>query len=181
MNEAMDGNTGAPQWGDGIADKIQVDLYEENAPYAPIGVSISGINLADSGFASFNVAQTLNGNYFIKVSNRNHLQTWSAIAIPFNTNPVVYDFTSDMMQAYGTDAQVMIAPNIYAFYLGDLDQGGWVDADDFNLFEPDLTMGATGFYISDFNGSGWVDADDFNLFEPRLTMGVAAQYPAKKK
>ena len=180
MNEAMDGNTGGPQWGLGISDKIQVDLFDENAAYAPIGVSISGVNVAPDGLATFDVSSSLSANYFIRVSTRNHLSTWSSISVPFNTNPVVYDFTSDMMQAYGIDAQVQVAPNKYAFFLGDLDQGGWVDSDDFNLFEPDLTMGVTGFYSSDFNGGGWVDSDDFNMFEPRLTMGVSSQWPGAK-
>ncbi len=179
MVEAMDGNVGEPQWGYGIADRVQVDLYEENAPYDPHGVSISGIDLSTHGLASFQVSPTHNGNYYIKVSSRNHLATWSGIAVPFNTNPVEYYFTTGAFQAYGSDPQIQVSsgPDLFAFYLGDLDQGGWVDADDFNLFEPELTYGSTGFYAADFNGSGWVDADDFNLFEPRLTLGNATEYP----
>ncbi|MFZ4707941.1 MAG: hypothetical protein ACOYMF_18210, partial [Bacteroidales bacterium] len=71
-------------------------------------------------------------------------------------------------------------PPLFAFYLGDLDQGGWVDAIDFNLFEPELTAGSVGFILSDFDGGGWVDAVDFNMFEPRLTSGNSSEYPAKK-
>ncbi len=175
MNEAMDGNTGVPQWGYNIADRIQVDLFEEIPPYNPLGVSISGIDLSTDGLASFQISSSHNGNYYIRVHNRNHLETWSSIAVPFNTSSVNYNFTTSMLQAFGTDAQVMVEPGKYAFYAGDLDQNGWVDADDFNLFEPALTIGAIGFLPSDFNGSGWVDADDFNIFEPRLTSGVASQ------
>ncbi len=183
MNEAMDGNMGTPQWGANIADRIQVDLYNENSPYAPIGLSISDINLATNGLATFNVSSIHSGNYYIQVSNRNHLSTWSAIAVPFNTNNIEYDFTSDLYQAYGSEPQVQVAinPNSFAFYLGDLDQGGWIDAIDFNLFEPNLTEGVVGFTLTDFDGGGWVDAIDFNIFEPRLTVGNSSEYPAKKK
>ncbi len=182
MLPVMDGNTNLPQWGYGIADRIQVDLFDENAPYAPIGVSISGIDLDTSGRASFQVSPTWSGNYFIRVRNRNHLETWSSIAVPFNTTNVYYDFTTSLFQAYGSNPQVLVkdAPLVYAFYLGDLDQGGWIDAVDFNLFEPDLTSGSTGFSNSDFDGGGWVDAVDFNLFEPRLTLGNSTEYPGKK-
>ena len=182
MNEAMDGNTGLPQWGYGIADRIQIDLFEENPPYAPIGVSISGIDLATNGLASFQVSPTWSGNYYIRVRNRNHLETWSAVAVPFNTTNVDYNFKTGLLQAYGSDPQVMVSsnPSIYAFHLGDLDQGGWIDAIDFNMFEPDITAGSVGFYSSDFDGSGWVDAIDFNMFEPRLTVGNSTEYPGKK-
>ena len=177
MIEAMDGNTNQPQWASGIADKIQIDLFQENYPYTPLGVSISGIDLNTNGSATFQISSSHNGNYFMKVSNRNHLATWSAIAIPFNTETVYYNFSSDMLQAFGTDPQMQPVPGKYAFYLGDIDQGGWVDTDDFNLFEPNLILGTTGFLSSDFNGGGWVDSEDFNLFEPRLTSGVTSQYP----
>ena len=183
MNEAMDGNTGLPFYAPGIADRIQIDLFEEFSPYNPIGVSISGIDLATNGVASFQISPTHSGNYYIRVSNRNHLATWSAIAVPFNTAVVNYDFATSLFQAYGSSPQVQMSssPDAFAFLLGDLDQGGWIDAVDFNMFEPDLTNGATGFYTTDFDGGGWVDAVDFNMFEPRLTLGNASEYPAKKK
>ncbi len=177
MHEAMDGNTGQPYYGDGIADKIQVDLYNENTPFAPAGVSVSGIDLATNGLASFQISTSLNGNYYVKVSNRNHLTYWSAIAIPFNTSTVNYYFTTDMLQAYGSDPQVQVSPGIFAFFVGDLDQGGWVDANDFNIFEYDLIMGTVGFLPSDLDGSGWVDSDDYNVLEPRLMFGVFTEYP----
>ena len=93
-----------------------------------------------------------------------------------------WDFTTASLQAYGSDPQVQVShsPDLFAFYLGDLDQNGWIDASDFNIFEPELTAGSTGFYTSDFDGGGWVDAVDFNLFEPRITAGNAAEYPGKK-
>ncbi len=177
MTEAMEGNANVPQYGYGIADKVNVDLFEENSPYGSIGVSVSGVDLDTSGLASFYISSIHSGNYYIRVTNRNHLETWSALAVPFNTPTVNYYFTSDVMQAYGMDAQVQVAPGMFGFYLGDLDANGWIDAEDFNLFEPGLTFGLTGFLISDFDGNGWVDSDDFNLFEPRLTYGMATQHP----
>ncbi len=182
MFAAMDGNIGEPKWGYDIADRVQIDLFEENAPYNSIGVSISGIDLSTSGIASFQISPTWTGNYYIRIRNRNHLETWSSIPVPFNTNPVEYDFSMSAFQAYGGNPQVQVSfnPDLFAFFLGDLDQGGWIDALDFNLFEPELTNGSTGFYDADFDGGGWVDALDFNMLEPRITMGNATEYPSKK-
>ena len=181
LNEAMDGNTGLAAWGEGIADKVNIELIQEAAPYSTLQLE-SDLNLSTHGLASFTTSCVNNGNYYIKVRNRNHIETWSSIPLPFNTNPVEYDFRYDAYQAFGGNPQVQVSANpaLYAFYLGDLDQNGWVDADDFNMFEPDLTLGSTGFNPADFNGGGWVDADDFNMFEPRITAGNAAEYPAKK-
>ena len=183
----IDWNTGLtfPKYGAGIADKIQVDLYQENSPFNSIGVSVSGINLLTNGLASFQVSPSLSGNYYIKVRTRNHLEIWSAIAVPFNTATINYDFTTLAANAYqapgGNDPQIQIATGVFAFFLGDLDQSFSVDFDDFNLFEPYLNGGTYGFTIADFNGNGLVDFDDFNLFEPRLTEGPFSQYPGMKK
>ncbi|MFZ4059108.1 MAG: hypothetical protein ACOYKE_13275, partial [Ferruginibacter sp.] len=128
------------------------------------------------------VSSTNSANYYIKVSTRNHLASWTSIAVPFNTPIVNWYFNTSLLNVYGSDPQVQVStsPDAFAFYLGDLDQGGWVGSEDFNLFEPDLTAGSTGFYTADFDGGGWVGSEDFNLFEPRLTAGNFTEYPGKK-
>ncbi|MEI8203402.1 MAG: hypothetical protein WCH34_10350 [Bacteroidota bacterium] len=173
------------KYGNKIADRIQVDLFNENSPYAPIGVSVGGIDLHTNGLASFQVSASWSGNYYIRVRSRNHLEVWSAYAVPFDTTTVEYYFTTNALNAYqaagGIDPQIQVAQDVFALYVGDLDHSLGVDFDDFNLFEPFLTDGTYGFTIADFNGSGLVDLDDFNLFEPMLTFGPFAQYPGMAK
>ncbi len=178
LREAVDGNTGLPKWGVGIADKIDLELHQATAPYASV-CSENNLALATNGIVTSAMPCADSSDYYIAIKNRNHLQTWSAVPVPFNNQNITYDFTMDAMQAYGLNGQVQVAPNVWAFYLGDIDHGGWVDALDFNMFEPDLTAGSVGFYDADFDGGGWVDALDFNLFEPRLTEGVSSQWPGK--
>ncbi len=183
MVEAVDGNLGTPQYGAGIADHIQIDLFSQNAPYTAVGNSYTNVDLSTTGLATFKVPSNLNGAYYIRVSNRNHLMLWSALPISFATSPVNYNFSTDNFQGYGSNPQVQVYfnPTIYALYLGDMDQSTYIDLDDFVIFEPDLTNGTTGFLITDINGSGYVDLDDFVLFEPRLTLGNASEFPGKKK
>ncbi|MEI8204251.1 MAG: hypothetical protein WCH34_14610, partial [Bacteroidota bacterium] len=185
MVEALDidWNSGMTfaKYGQGIADRIQVELYEETPPYDSPIVNVSGIDLATNGLATFQISPSYNGSYFIRVLSRNHLEVWSAMPVSFNLTTVDYDFTTNALNAYqapgANDPQVQVASGEYAFYLGDLDQSLGVDFDDFNVFEPYLNEGTYGFNIADFNGNGLVDFDDFNLFEPRLNLGPFAQYP----
>ncbi|MEI8202186.1 MAG: LamG-like jellyroll fold domain-containing protein, partial [Bacteroidota bacterium] len=188
MVEAQDIDWGSgttfSKYGSGVADKINVELWEAFPPYTPV-VSLSGIDLATNGQASFQVSASLNRSFYIKVSSRNHLSTWSASAVSFNTSTIVYDFTTNALNAYqapgGNDPQIQVAAGKYAFYLGDLDQSLSVDFDDFNVFEPYLNDGTYGFTIADYNGNGLVDFDDFNVFEPRLNEGPFSQYPGMAK
>ncbi len=180
MVETMDGWSATPQWGFGIADKVTLELHQENDPYTVV-ISQNNLDLLTDGTITSSTPCANRGDYYIGIKTRNHLQTWSRLAIPFNLLSVNYDFTTSALQAYGQDAQVQVSPNVYAFYLGDLDQFGWVDSDDYNIFEPNLTNGDVGFLISDFNGDGWVDSMDYNLVEPRLTYGTTASYPTMKK
>ena len=185
MNEAQDidweSGLTYSKYGHDIADRIQVDLYDESPPYDPIGISISGIDLSTAGWASFQIDAAHNESYYIRVSSRNHLELWSANTIPFNNPLIIYDFTTSAQNAYqapgGNDPQIQITLGVFACFLGDLDQSMSVDFDDFNIFEPYMNDGVYGFTIADFNGNGLVDFDDFNLFEPRLNEGPFAQYP----
>ena len=183
MLAAIDGNTGFPKWGANVADKIEVELFHENSPYNSTGVKVEGINLSTNGLAVFTTTPLARGNYFIKVTNRNHLEIWSATAVSFNNPSIDYSFLSGSNQAYGTDAmiQVYFSPDRFAMFCGDLNQSGYVDLDDFTIFEPDNTVGNSGFLVTDINGSGYVDLDDFTLLEPRITAGNAAQSPGKRK
>ena len=181
MIECIDGNTGFPQWGAGITDKINIELRQATAPYGVVE-TFNNVNLHTNGMASVQVNPQNSGSYYIKITNHNHLETWSATAVPLTNAISNYDFSTGLLQAYGSSPQALVsgAPETFAFYLGDLNQSGYVDLDDFVIFEPDLTNGNTGYLISDFNGSGYIDLDDFALFEPRLTLGNASEYPAKK-
>ncbi|MEI8203563.1 MAG: hypothetical protein WCH34_11155 [Bacteroidota bacterium] len=176
LMEAINGTTRNPQWGQGISDKIDISLYNAMPPHS-LQYTQNNVNLYTNGIATMTSSCANNGNYFIAIKNRNHLQTWSAIALPFSSAFVSYDFTTDMMQAYGVDAQKQLALNKYAFYAGDLNENGTINSDDFNILDQDLMLGIIGFTPSDMNGNGWVDADDFNLFEPNFVRGISAQFP----
>ncbi len=179
MHEVIDGVTELPKWGNGIADVINIELHQSSFPYGLVQ-EFDNVFLSTLGKASVGLDPLLKSNYYISVSNRNHIKTWSAHSISFDMPKVIYNFKSNALQAYTYGdmlPQAEVSPNVFAIHLGDLDQGGWVDSDDFNYFELDLIFGNWGYLTTDFNGNGWVDAEDFNAFEPNLTLGVISQYP----
>ncbi len=176
MNVAYDGNTNSPKWSNNVADKIDIELHSEVHPHGAV-FNQRNVDLSINGTASINVPSTFNSNYYIGIKNRNHLETWSAIPIPFNTYSVAYDFTSSMLQAYGIGTQTLVSSNKYAFIAGDVNQDGMIDLNDFIVFEPELISGTMGFNVTDFNGSGYVDLDDFVVFEPRLAQDHISQTP----
>ncbi|MEI8205012.1 MAG: hypothetical protein WCH34_18485, partial [Bacteroidota bacterium] len=186
MLEALDGNNNyEPKWGWGIADQIQVNLFLASDLYNPVDAQINNpIDLLTDGLATFTVPSTINGDYYIQVRNRNHLETWSADVVSFNTgsNPVEYDFTTSADKAYAFEGgdllpQVMVAPGIYAFYVGDVNQDGIIDSGDFGLFSADNEITAYGYLPTDFNGDGFVDSSDFGLLDPRITTYTYTQRP----
>ncbi len=179
MNAAMDGNTGLPKWGSSIADKIDVRLFHATSPFSLIA-NFNNISLSSAGNAIVPIPASLNGNYYVSIRNRNHLEAWSASPISFNSWIIHYDFSTSNFQAYGLDAQKQVVYGVFALYVGDVDQSTFVDLDDFLIFEPNLTNGSVGFLTSDFDGSGYVDLDDFVLFEPSITEGNSSQFPGKK-
>ena len=184
MLEAQDvnwnNNATYAKFGSGIADQIDLELHQESAPYN-IMFAQNNLNLSTAGYTDVNIPCENTANYYIAIKNRNHLQTWSALAVPFNTSAINYDFTTSATSAYqasgGGNPQAQVGNGVFAFYCGDLNQSMRVDFDDFNLFEPFMTGLTYGYTIADINGNALVDFDDFNIFEPRLNEGPFAQYP----
>jgi hypothetical protein len=109
--------------------------------------------------ASFEFAP--NGNYYIVVRHRNHLETWSSVPQSFVTgNPVNYDFTTASNKAYGNNMKPV--GSVWVFWGGDADQDGSVlIVNDYNLFKQNF--GQDGYLSPDFNGDKYVDGYDLSI------------------
>ncbi|MBL7766859.1 MAG: hypothetical protein JNJ58_12235 [Chitinophagaceae bacterium] len=158
----------------GISDSISVFLQEANPPHL---ITFSDTSLLPiNGQFNFTFPAALIGSsQYLVVKHRNHIETWSANPVTLSGNSN-YDFSTSATQAFG-DNQVQVAPGIFAFYSGDIDQSGGVDGDDFNLLDPDIQVGNGGYLSTDLDGSGGVDGDDFNIFDPNAQNGVGAFLP----
>ncbi len=185
MYETMNGNTGLPEYGTGIADHVTVELHASSAPYAVV-TSYTDVALSTNGTATVAVNDSLSADYYIRILPRTGLAVWSATPVSFTGAINNYNFTDNLSKAYtnsgGTPkAMKKMAPGIYALYLGDLDHGKNINLDDMNILLPTVIAGSVGFLETDLDGGGWVDIDDMAALVHNIVLGPYEQSPAGGK
>ena len=157
------------------ADDITVSLHDAVSPYNMV-YTFSG-RVGTNGQLVCNFPGSVAGNsFYIVLTHRNSLETWSAIAIAFTAN-TSYSFVTSAAQAYGSNQTDVSGTGIFAIYNGDVNQDDVVDGLDFNDWETDNNNFAGGFVGTDFNGDGIVDGLDFLIWEPNNNNFVGAVLP----
>jgi hypothetical protein len=155
-------------------DTVQVNLHRDVPPYDLL-FSETAI-LHTHGNLSCNFPATTSGNnYFISITHRNSVNTWSANPVLFSTL-TTYDFSASSLQAYGEN-QVEVEPGVFALFTGDINQDGVVDGLDYNDWENDNNNFAGGYFSTDLNGDGIVDGLDFIYWEQNGNNFVGAVVP----
>lgn len=142
-----------------VNDTARLILRNDFSPYSI--VDSAKTFLSNDGYGDFWFTNALNNvNYYIVAKHRNALETWSASTIQFNPVFVSYDFTFNPSQAYGANMIQVDNDPLYAFYSGDADQDGNIDATDLVLIYNDLTTLTSGYVNTDLNGDDFVDTSD---------------------
>ncbi len=138
-----------------VTDSVTVYLANASAPFAR--VDSARVVLSPTGTSAVNFSKAPNGNYYLVVNHRNHLETWSKLAQSFSTNNAVnYDFTTAATQAFGDNMKQI--GSIWVLYGGDANRDGSIDAMDIAIFTQEF--GNLGYLRSDFNGDEDVNALD---------------------
>ena len=110
----------------------------------------------------------VSGNsYYIAVKHRNHLETWSKLPVLFGSS-TSYDFSSSLTQAYDDGVNppmAAMAGNKFAFFGGDVNQDGTVDASDMAEVDNDNAVFAFGYNVTDVSGDGTSDASDISIID----------------
>ncbi|MBL0108659.1 MAG: hypothetical protein IPP52_15615 [Ignavibacteria bacterium] len=117
------------------------------------------------------------GNYYIKLIHRNCIETWSSN--PQSLNGISnYDFTSASSQAFGNNLkQADTAPLRYAFFSGDINQDGTIDASDVSSVENDVFNSVSGYITTDVTGDDFADAQDVSIADNNAFNSVSAVTP----
>jgi hypothetical protein len=157
-----------------VADQITVKLAQENAPYTIVR-EFNNVNLLRNGKCAVAVPASLTGNYYIVISHRNSIETWSANPVSFAASPVEYDFTSAYSQAYGDNLAPM--NGIYAIFTGDVDGDGIVGIYDMGAVENASNVFAAGYLPEDVNGDGAVGIYDMGFIENNSNIFVSVSKP----
>ncbi len=155
MNEAR--NSAGPMWGDGIADKITLELHDASI-YSNIIYADTDVCLGTTGLARADIPPVLTGSYYVTIKHRNSIETTSATPLSFAGSGLSYSFDTPA-KAYGNNLK-QIAAGVYGIYAGDVNTDGVVDALDNTLVDNDAAAFLTGYRVSDYNGDGKVDNAD---------------------
>ncbi|NVO20032.1 MAG: DUF5018 domain-containing protein [Bacteroidetes bacterium] len=173
MMEAL--GTSGPQFGSGVADKVNIELHNAVSPYATEYTLNNCTLMTDGTLSVTNVPAGITGSYYLVVKHRNSLETWSNSAVSFGSSPVTYDFSTSASKAYGNNLK-SLGP-IFAIYGGDATQDGVVDGSDMAAIDNASTAILTGYFVEDVNGDGVVDGSDMALIDNNSTAIVQVLKP----
>lgn len=122
--------------------------------------------LNTNGDALFGFPVTLPiGNYYLVVEHRNCTATFSASTMMPVTG-MNYNFSNSSASFIGI--KKLIAPGLWAFYSGDINQDQNIDLLDAPLLENDVVNYASGYLATDLNGDGNVDLLDLGMLENNI-------------
>jgi subtilisin family serine protease len=143
-----------------VSDTVRVFLRNAVSPFQKIDSAKGLLNSGGQGTFSFSRA-TGSSAYFIQVSHRSAIETWSKTTQTFFLNNLNYDFTTDSAKAYGNNMSKYGTK--WVFYNGDADRNNVIDASDLSMMDNDAANYVSGYVSTDLDGNNFVDATDFAI------------------
>ncbi|MBK6877200.1 MAG: PQQ-dependent sugar dehydrogenase [Ignavibacteria bacterium] len=159
-----------------IKDTVKVYLHQATAPAQIVDSATAVIDSTTlKGYCFFNNAPT--GLYYIRVTHRNGLDTWSKSGGEAMTRGAVsiYDFTLAASQAYGNN--LLLKGTRYCIYSGDVNSDGTIDGTDNSTIDNDVNTYVTGFVLTDLNADYIVDGSDLLIAGNNASNFVAVVNP----
>jgi hypothetical protein len=137
--------------------------------------AVTGV-LNTNGQGNFIFSSTPTGNYYIKITHRNSLETWNASPISLGVGGTVnYNFTTSASQAYGNN--IILTSGRYCDYSGDVTQEGSVDLNDVVSVNNATSVFTTGYVVQDVTGDNLVDLSDLIITFNNASLFVAKITP----
>ncbi len=155
-----------------MTDTVTIELRNPVAPFS-IAASIKTMLGSDgTAICNFQIA----GSYYLVVTHRNGLQTWSANPVVLSALPLLYDFSTAAAQAYGSN-QADVGNGVFAIFSGDINQDENIDLLDLVYVETDINDFQFGYFATDLNGDGNVDLLDSPIVEGNINDFVFSSHP----
>jgi phosphatidylinositol-3-phosphatase len=146
----------------GKCDTVTVELAQSSSPYAISYSANAVVDTLGNSVADFPVS-AYGTSWYIIVSSRNTLKTWSALPIQF-INTIDYDFSNASSKAFGNN-QKNLNNGYFGIYSGDVNHDNKINMSDFNILKNVLYFFVTGYSAYDLTGDGLVESTDFSLIE----------------
>jgi hypothetical protein len=164
-----------------LTDCDYIDISAMDATDGTLKETQTGLLQTDGTVnATFTTLSAL-ASYYIRLTHRNALETWSALPVDFSATSTAspYDFTTAQTQAYSTDYSLygmhQMADGPWAILSGDMGtnpyptglgiQDGNIDSYDFNYWDADNAAFNYGYLVGDLNGDVNVDLYDYNFWD----------------
>lgn len=159
-------------------DTVRAYLRNATFPFAIVDSAKEIVNL-NTLKASFKFVNAVNGNYYLQMKHRNSIETWSNSALTYNVSSTLnYDFTFSANQAFGNNQiNVDNTPVSFAFYSGDINQDGTIDASDVSEVDNDANNSLSGYVKTDVTGDDFVDAQDVSIVDNNAFNSVSLIRP----
>ncbi len=147
-----------------MSDEFVLSLYSAGFPYPLIEQSSATVDSL-SLTASFSFVNVSSGSYYLGITHRNSIETWSAVPVSYTGGGILnYDFTSSIAQAYGNNMkQIDTFPLKFGIYSGDVNQDWVIDGTDTGLIDNDAFEFVSGYVGTDLTGDYTVDASDASI------------------
>ncbi len=145
-----------------MKDTVRAYLRNNSAPYA-IADSTKTVIDSVSFTGNFLFSKANAGTYYLVLTHRNSIETWSkAGGEAYNPSvPFSFSFNADSSKTFGKNViRVDESPLTYAIYNGEVTSDGAVDLDDILDVYNDASNFSTGYLKSDITGNRITDLSD---------------------
>jgi hypothetical protein len=134
---------------------------------------------------TFSNAVSAGTAYYIRVTHRNAIETWSGAPVMMSTS-TSYNFTDAASKAYGNNPVLTGDGMFYAFYSGDISdagtatvgiQDGVIESQDYSDMENAVYITLGGYVTEDITGDGVVESTDYSIMENNVYFTIGTQHP----
>jgi hypothetical protein len=167
-------------------DTISVSAMS-SLDYTPVQVQKGILKTDGTVSVTFRSPVLIGSSYYIRITHRNALETWSAAPVFFN-ELTTYDFSTSLSQAFslggGLDPMHQMIDGPWAIMSGDMSDGvtsglqdGNIDLLDFPEWDNGNTNFSLGYLPADLNGDVNVDLLDFPFWNANNSLFAYTQHP----
>lgn len=162
-----------------VSDTVSVSIRQSVSPFNTVATAKFYLNTSGTNTQQFDGSTVLNGApYYLQLTHRNSIETWSSSPVSFVNGNLYYDFTTSASQAYGNNMiSVDGSPVAFAVFGGDVNQDGTVDATDVSMIDNDASNFVTGYVVTDLTGDDFVDGTDFVIADNNAANFVSVIRP----
>ncbi|GEM_PF-1357001 len=145
-----------------VKDTVTVSLRYNRSPYQIAETKKAVLDSNGSGIFNYNTIGNYS-NYYIAVTHRNMVESWSRLTPYFHSNALSYNFSQSIGNTFGFN--VIQKGSRYCFYNGEINHDGIIDVTDYQFVDNNAFAFATGYKTTDLNGDEVTDISDLVIVE----------------